>query len=671
MGVGGLFKWLSPSMAESFSALQDVSFTIEPGESVGIIGANGSGKSTLLKILAGVTAPTAGEVNVYGRVASLLELGAGFHPMLTGRENVYLNAGMLGVRHKDTAKMFDSIVEFSGIGDFIDHPVDTYSSGMYVRLGFAVAVHVNPDIFLVDEVLAVGDEAFQRKCRDRIIELRNDGKTVLFVSHDLGIVNNLCDRVILLSKGKMIQRSTAQRTIEYYLRQVGATMGTHTIEQDGLEAIVSNGRVALFKDEEEATGPRGLQVSLQGLDQWYDSTTGVWEVYESGPDFCKAKGVMPRLAVTMYWDVRFEGGRLIWDFAIECQRDVQINHIDVNAFFPPEYGRWLYGDLEGDFPELMPSDAAWTTVVAPELSCYEAGALSLEGADRPPVAISMIPEKPFLRLQWSNTDYGTGSRVLQAGAHVPPGERTFAAGRHKIMRLAVDASTSEDALRTRFAQDRTLECGPLKVRFAQGTVSMSHNGNMLTSPLHLYGSMLIGHLWGDSHSLQWGDVKREGDQLQTVGESRRFPYRQHWELELTGDGLAVRIWLEALEALDVQEYQTSIILASAYDRWKTAQESGPFPESVEGKETWKHGNRNYEPGTWITALSSSLPYVTLKVTSDDAPFRMTAVSMGSFIGGHVLQALRTPGKGGMLHFEPGRHLFFQGLLSVSGENGAD
>ena len=161
-GRGGLGDWIRGRKTPRFRALDGVSFTVCRGESLGIIGRNGSGKSTLLSLIAGVTKPTAGQVVVRGRVASLLELGAGFHPILTGRENVYLNAGLLGMRHRETDAVFDEIIRFADIGDFIDQPVETYSSGMFVRLGFAVAAHANPDIFLVDEVLAGGDESFQR-----------------------------------------------------------------------------------------------------------------------------------------------------------------------------------------------------------------------------------------------------------------------------------------------------------------------------------------------------------------------------------------------------------------------------------------------------------------------------------------------------------------------------
>src|SRR5215213_6809055 len=188
----------------SFAALNDVSLTIETGHTVGLIGPNGSGKSTLLKVLAGILRPSSGTVQANGRIASLLELGAGFNGELSGRDNVYLNASLLGLSRKETDGLFDSIVAFSELEDFIDNPVKHYSSGMYVRLGFAVAVHVDPDILLVDEVLAVGDEAFARKCLDKIGEFQREGRTILFVTHSLDLVEQICDRAIVLDHGRVV-----------------------------------------------------------------------------------------------------------------------------------------------------------------------------------------------------------------------------------------------------------------------------------------------------------------------------------------------------------------------------------------------------------------------------------------------------------------------------------
>ncbi len=190
--------------SEDFWALRDIDLDIAPGQTVGLIGANGSGKSTLLKVLAGILQPTTGERVVHGRIASLLELGAGFNGELSGRDNVYLNASLLGLSRRETKALFDSVVDFAELAHKIDDPVKHYSSGQYIRLGFAIAVHVDPDVLLVDEVLAVGDEAFQVKCLAKIDQFRDEGRTILFVSHSLELVENLCDRVVVLEAGRKI-----------------------------------------------------------------------------------------------------------------------------------------------------------------------------------------------------------------------------------------------------------------------------------------------------------------------------------------------------------------------------------------------------------------------------------------------------------------------------------
>ena len=214
---------------DDFWALRDIDVTISSGSTVGLIGPNGSGKSTLLKLIGGILQPTTGTVEHRGRLAALLELGAGFHPDLTGRENVFLNASILGLSRKQTEQYFDGIVEFSGIEQFIDTQVKFYSSGMYVRLAFAVAVHVDPDILLVDEVLAVGDEPFQRKCMDRIRQFQNEGRTIILVTHALDQVADLCDRAIVLEHG-VIQLDGPPREALRHLRADFDTMRQEEIE---------------------------------------------------------------------------------------------------------------------------------------------------------------------------------------------------------------------------------------------------------------------------------------------------------------------------------------------------------------------------------------------------------------------------------------------------------
>ena len=202
-------------LSDTFLAVNDVSFSVQQGESIGLMGLNGSGKSTLLKVINGVMRPDTGQVLTRGRIAGLIATGAGFHPQLTGRENVFLNAAILGMTEKETNAKFDDIVEFADIGKFLDTPVGHYSSGMFARLGFAVAVHTDSDIFLVDEVLAVGDRPFMKKCMAKMQEIRASGRTLFYVSHAAGSVRKMCDRVIVLEKGRLAYDGPTDEGIKF------------------------------------------------------------------------------------------------------------------------------------------------------------------------------------------------------------------------------------------------------------------------------------------------------------------------------------------------------------------------------------------------------------------------------------------------------------------------
>jgi homopolymeric O-antigen transport system ATP-binding protein len=228
-----------------FWALRDVSLEIRQGDMLGLIGRNGAGKSTLLKVLAQITPPTEGRITVRGRVGTLLEVGTGFHPELTGRENVYLNGAILGMRRAEIAERFDQIVEFSGIGEFLDTPVKRYSSGMYVRLAFAVAAHLEPEVLLVDEVLAVGDTEFQRKCLRKIGDVAREGRTVVFVSHNLSAVQRLCDRTVWVDGGRMMEDGPTQDVVASYLRRMGPRQLGGEADVRQTELRVGTGEVRL------------------------------------------------------------------------------------------------------------------------------------------------------------------------------------------------------------------------------------------------------------------------------------------------------------------------------------------------------------------------------------------------------------------------------------------
>jgi ABC-type polysaccharide/polyol phosphate transport system ATPase subunit len=249
-------------------ALRDVSFTVEPGSAVGLVGRNGSGKSTLLRILSGIIKPSSGRAEVGGRVASLLELGAGFHPDFTGRENVFLNGSILGLKRVYIREQLDEIVAFAGLEEFIDLPVRTYSSGMYMRLGFAIAAHLAADVLLLDEVFAVGDEAFQRKCFGKIFEFKRSGGTIVFVSHDAASVERLCERAVLLREGSVSFDGPTRDAMAAYQRQLAddrdpAERGAGLNEWGSGEARIAEVRVCGADGEDRAQFLSGERMSLR------------------------------------------------------------------------------------------------------------------------------------------------------------------------------------------------------------------------------------------------------------------------------------------------------------------------------------------------------------------------------------------------------------------------
>jgi ABC-type polysaccharide/polyol phosphate transport system ATPase subunit len=278
---------------DAITALAGIDFTVARGEAFGVIGGNGSGKSTLLKLIAGMLKPSAGRITVTGRVAAMIELGAGFHPEISGRENVFINGAVLGLPKREIARRYDEIVEFSGLGDFMEEPVKNYSSGMYVRLGFAVAIHTDPDVLLVDEVLAVGDEAFAHRCVRRIEEFLAAGRTLLLVSHSLDLVGGLCDRVLWLENGRQRLVAPPRRAIDAYRQAVAEQEAEeHQAAKEQRDAAPAGERGAGSGDELRWGSREAEITSIRLLNAAGDEHYHL----ESGEDACfeiKARAAAP------------------------------------------------------------------------------------------------------------------------------------------------------------------------------------------------------------------------------------------------------------------------------------------------------------------------------------------------------------------------------------------
>lgn len=370
--------------AATIWALKDVSFDVMPGEIVGIIGRNGAGKSTLLKLLSRITEPTTGMVEFFGRTGSLLEVGTGFHPELTGRENVFLNGTILGMRHREISTRFDEIVAFSGVEQFLDTPVKHYSSGMYMRLAFAVAAHLDPEILLVDEVLAVGDASFQRRCLDKMREVSSHGRTVLFVSHNMAAITRLCERTILLDGGCLVADGPSHKVVSTYLNAgLGATgvrewpekaaPGNDVVRLHAVRVRKEEGQVV---DAVDIRRPVGLEMEYEVLQPGHllapnfhvfnEEGVYLFVTNDQGPDWRRRTRPVGRYISTVWIPANYLAeGTLIVGAAISTLDPVTVHVFERDAVafqvIDSLEGDSARGDYAGPFPGVIRPLLPWET----------------------------------------------------------------------------------------------------------------------------------------------------------------------------------------------------------------------------------------------------------------------------------------------------------------------
>ncbi|MCK4860276.1 MAG: ABC transporter ATP-binding protein, partial [Candidatus Omnitrophica bacterium] len=401
---------------DNFWALKDISFGIKKGETVGLIGENGAGKSTILKLIAGILHSDRGEINVTGRVAGLLELGAGFQPELTGRDNIYLNTSLFGLSDGETKNMYEKIVDFAALGKFIHAPVKCYSQGMFVRLAFAIAIHINPDILLIDDTLAVGDEFFQRKCVRKVFQLKERGTTIVFVSHDANMIQRLCSRVILLKEGRLIKDDAADKVIPLYTQMIGARGGVGILEKNFLKVVFNNGRVFLNWQDKLLTPNSAAYTVFFIANKWYSSLQADWKVEKESGNKLVATGKFYQLALTQTWKLELIDDYTIkWNIEMESQEPLEVQEGYINIMVANDYTRWCTTLEQGDFPPIIEKDRDWFPLI--ESNIRKDGI----GVEKSAVSGNIIPSLIFQHLespfscdsQILNGDYFTNCRILQ------------------------------------------------------------------------------------------------------------------------------------------------------------------------------------------------------------------------------------------------------------------
>ncbi len=658
---------------ENLWALKDINFAIEKGESVGIIGENGSGKSTILKLIAGMLKSDRGEVEVLGRVSGLLELGAGFHPELTGRENLYLNASMFGINEHEIDVKFEQIVEFAGIGRFIDAPIKCYSQGMFVRLAFAIAIHVEPEVLLIDDTLAVGDEDSQRKCVRKIFELKEQGKTIIFVTHDMNMVSHLCERTIFLKEGRIVEDGETKKIVNRYMETVGEKKGIAVVRKGPLRATFNNGKILLSWNGISLTKGLGGHACLLLFDRNYGSIRADWQVKRLSEHALLAEGKWRGLPITQKWYLHLEdSGSFFWQIEMDVEREgLQIKQVQVNLMLTNQYAHWLKPGAEGEFYPILPGDVSWEEIAPSSLKAHCLGVQECYlQRDRLPMVIFEAEEEKSspLSAKIFNSDYFTSARLLQFVSSTPKigskGKSFCFSGRILFDLPDVGAYLVEKTQRV------GLNSGPLKLAFEDGRMRLFWDRIELTKSLGIYSTVVLSFAtksWQDSTQADWQVEEASEYKLIVSGKWRRLPITQKWEIVLE-DKTSIR-WkaeMEVHQKVNIEALQAHIVLSNKYEQWVTSdrQGRGKFPATF--YNDWTDILQGAVTRGFVAAKSKereSLPTIMLNIGDEDLNHFAKIFNTGFQFKARVLQLCKVQSEDDMTIL-PGKYPCFQAKLHI-------
>ena len=519
---------------EDFWALQGINFSMEKGEILGIIGENGSGKSTILRLIAGMLKPDRGEIEVLGSVSGLLELGAGFQTELTGRENIFLQCELFGMRADQAKERFQQIIDFAEIGKFIDAPVKCYSQGMFVRLAFAIAVHMDSDIFLVDDTLAVGDEYFQRKCIKEIFKIKQKGKTVVIVTHDMAMLQRLCARTMFLKHGIVIKDEETSKVVSFYSQTVGSPKGIAIIEKERLNLVFNNGKLLLNWDGKLITSACGAYTTFGVSDVWYNSYQAEWDVQEFSGSLV-ATGRFYHLAMAQIWRIEVcENYEVRWDIEIEMEKATPLPEVYVNLALVDGYKKWFADSEQGEFPVIMEENKYWKSMSLKNSSSACIGLNSQQSSSEKLPAI--LFEQSRLRYHGQadilNSEYISPGRILQYKS-VPSSNPSNQASRYICFsgKIIVDVVDINDHV-SKAQKEFIVSKGKLKVIFDNGRLIALFGNSVLTKADHMYSAFLMKQRWVTSDSAFWTLEKEADNKMVARGFWNNLGISQIWSINL-------------------------------------------------------------------------------------------------------------------------------------------
>jgi len=589
---------------EEVWALEDINFKAEKGDIVGIIGKNGAGKTTLLKLIAGMLVPDKGEIHIKGKVSALMELGAGFNPEFTGIENINLNAAIYGLSEAGLKQRMSDIVEFANLGKFIDAPIKYYSQGMYMRLAFALAIYVEPDILLIDDILAVGDEEAQQKCIKKIFELKQAGKTIVLVSHNMDMVSELCNRLILLEKGRIVREDSAAKVIPYYLETIGDKKGIAVLEKEGLRIIFNNGKVTLDYNGFSLTKAMGGYVSffMPSLNSWSSSFNLSWQVKSFGTDKVIAEGRSYEGFLSQIWTLQIDKNCLQWQTEI---REEAIRQPHVDLLLIPQYKKWQTLDKGSDFPPFA-SKSNWQDL---GLNSCPNAMLGLSGAWQNQDCPGLVPvhENKGILLKPLNTGYEQEARVIQwsldaksknlISIKIFPEKDKFTEymGNAKQKLLKRQEEQRQELLKRqqeerqqrlleqqkeqqRLQALHTISSGNLRL-FADveaKSLRLYYKDKEITREGGLHSLFLVNNIWYSLSSGVWQIKKVSEKELSLILNYETLSLSQIWTLICKKDTLMVKIKAKFNKPTLVSNQLTLLQVHDGYKKWESVYERGNF-----------------------------------------------------------------------------------------------